>query len=153
MCETNFLKNVWKNRRISPTATGSGSFHRPDRITDIVGATKVNDPPMTVGNLVPNKVCSNVFNPATKSRVWITLAFSSYNNGKCGFKFHYIPLPLEKKTCLKNLNYIIIFIGLTFPPPIWGTRAVGMITVVPSITMKCWNPSRIASAASQNSIK
>jgi hypothetical protein len=37
--------------------------------------------------------------------------------------------------------------GLTFPPPIWGTRALGIRTDVPSMTMKCWNPSMMASAA------
>lgn len=50
-------------------------------IETVVG-TNVYDPPITAGSLVPNNVCFKVFKPATKSRVWITLAFSSYNNGK-----------------------------------------------------------------------
>lgn len=63
--------------QVGLTSIGSGSFHRLDKMIDIVGATKVYEPPMTVGNLVPNKVCNKVFHPATKSSVWMTLAFSS----------------------------------------------------------------------------
>lgn len=53
----------------SQTETGSGSLHRPDRIIESVGATKVYDPPITTGNLVPTTDCNRVFNPATNSRV------------------------------------------------------------------------------------
>jgi len=51
--------------------------------------------------------------------------------------FHNVALPHQ--------NLLV----LTFPPPIWGTRAVGMSTVVPSMTRKCWNPRSMASAASK----
>lgn len=60
------------------TDIGSGSSHLPERIIEIVGATKVYEPPITTGNLVPNHVCNRVFNPATNSNVWITFAFSSW---------------------------------------------------------------------------
>lgn len=62
-------KIKWIKKQVSPTATGSWSPHLPDRIIDIVGATKVYDPPITAGNLLPNVVCSNVFIPATRSTV------------------------------------------------------------------------------------
>lgn len=64
----------------SRTVIGSGSSHLLERIIEIVGATKVYEPPITTGNLVPNQFCSRVFNPATNSRVWITCAFSSWEN-------------------------------------------------------------------------
>lgn len=48
---------------------------------EMVGTTKVYEPPITAGNRVPNVVCSRVFNPATNSNVWITLAFSSCQRG------------------------------------------------------------------------
>ena len=49
---------------------------------EMVVGTKVYDPPITAGNRVPKNDCSNVFKPATKSKVWITFAFSSYKNNE-----------------------------------------------------------------------
>jgi hypothetical protein len=46
---------------------------------EMVGRTKVYDPPITAGNLVPKKLCRRVLIPATNSNVWITTALSSYH--------------------------------------------------------------------------
>lgn len=62
---------------ISQTTIGSGSLNRLERIIEIVAATNVYDPPITAGNLVPKVDCNNVLIPATKSRVWMTFAFST----------------------------------------------------------------------------
>lgn len=64
-------------------------LNRLARIIDIVAGTKVYDPPMTAGSRLPNNDCSNVFKPATKRRVWITSAFSSYNNSTCDLSQNY----------------------------------------------------------------
>jgi hypothetical protein len=44
---------------------------------EMVGRTKVYDPPITAGSLVPKKLWRRVFIPATNSNVWITTALSS----------------------------------------------------------------------------
>jgi hypothetical protein len=41
-----------------------------------VGITYEYEPATTAGSRVPNKDCKSVFNPETKSKVCITLAFS-----------------------------------------------------------------------------
>lgn len=65
------------------TSIGSGeSLNRLANMIETVVGTNVYDPPITAGSLLPNNVCFKVFKPATKSRVWITFAFSSYNNWK-----------------------------------------------------------------------
>ena len=83
------------------TSIGSWlSLNRPANMMEIVVGTNVYDPPITAGSLVPNKVCFNVFKPATKSRVWITLAFSSYNKSKRHMFIHIYSWSILKKSTI-----------------------------------------------------
>jgi hypothetical protein len=52
-------------------------LYRPAKIIDMVGMTKVYDPPMTAGRRVPKKDCNNVLMPDTSSIVCTTFALSS----------------------------------------------------------------------------
>lgn len=45
------------------------SLYRPAKIIEIVGRTKVYDPPITIGKRVPKKVWNKVFKPETNNNV------------------------------------------------------------------------------------
>lgn len=49
-------------------------------IMDMMGTMKAYEPPITVGNRVPNRVCRSVLIPSTKSRVCTTLTLSSWSH-------------------------------------------------------------------------
>ena len=49
-------------------------------IMEITGTMKAYEPPTTVGNRVPNRVCRSVLIPSTKSRVCTTLTLSSWSH-------------------------------------------------------------------------
>lgn len=65
------------------------------RIIEVVGIIYVYEPTTTVGSLVPNRDCNNVFNPETNSMVCTTLAFSI-----CGGKKEWISWRIH--SLLKN---------------------------------------------------
>lgn len=106
-------KNVLRNKCPIVSSTGTkilyndsfvtsrGStmlLYRPAKTMEIVVGTKVKDPPITAGNLVPNNVWANVFSPATKRIVWMILAFSSYSTNELS------GIQLNKRTIKKFCN-------------------------------------------------
>ena len=52
------------------TSRGSASLlYRPAKMMEMVGATKIYEPPITTGRRVPKNVCNRVFMPATNNIV------------------------------------------------------------------------------------
>jgi hypothetical protein len=80
--ETDDWWAVQQKKLVWGTSWGFASLlYRPAKMIEMVGPTKMYEPPITTGRRVPKNVWNRVFMPATNNIVWTTRAFSCWQKG------------------------------------------------------------------------